>query len=168
MKCPECGTELSGEDKFCSNCGASISTGDVVSSDDTAPSSETIPIEDATPGDIAPIDDVEAAVSELPEPELPEPEPILDEDAQLEEFEPLQPAQETVVESLPAEEPVPDLEPVVPPPPPPPVVKAKSKSNTGLIIAIVVLVLLLLCCCCAIGIIVANFDQISSALEAYY
>ena len=44
-------------------------------------------------------------------------------------------------------------------------VKAKGKTNTGLIIGIVVLVLLLLCCCCAIGIIVANFEEISSWIE---
>jgi hypothetical protein len=152
MKCPECGADLSSADKFCNNCGAAAPGGDAVGGSETA---------ETTPG-----------ASEAAQ---PAPDAIPGDDTQLEEIEPVEPVAGPDLEppappeEIPAASASSDFGPAAAaPPPPPPVVKAKGKSNTGLIIAIVVLVILLLCCCCAIGVIVANFDQISTALEGYY
>jgi hypothetical protein len=146
MKCPECGADLSNADKFCNNCGAAIPGGETAETTPEA-SEATQPAPDAIPGDDTQLEEIEPV------------EPVAEPD-----LEPPAPPEET-----PAASDFSDFGPgAAAPPPPPPVVKAKGKSNTGLIIAIVVLVILLLCCCCAIGVIVANFDQISTALQGYY
>jgi len=146
MKCPECGQEVVGTDKFCPNCGASL------------PREETI----------EPAADQELVADEIegePEAVGGELENLAEEsEGALEEAE----AAFEGAELPPLEEETPFIaaEPATPAGPPP-VVKAKGKTNTGLIIGIVVLVLLLLCCCCAIGIIAANFDEITSTLETW-
>jgi len=169
MKCPECGQDVVGDDKFCNHCGATLPS-------QTAP----VPEQDQ---DLAIADDA-AAISDKAQEELEtvaeEPEPAIGvAGAALEEIALLPSEDETpqietpLVDSEPltaGAEALPRLEaePGAAPPPPPPVVKAKGKTNTGLIIAIVVLVILLLCCCCAIGIIAANYEQIITALEGMY
>jgi len=171
MKCPECGQDVVGDDKFCNHCGATLPS-------QTAP----VPEQDQ---DLAIADDA-AAISDKAQEELEtvaeEPEPAIGvAEAALEEITLLPSEEETpqvkepqietpLVDSEPlaaGAEALPRLEaePGAAPPPPPPVVKAKGKTNTVLIIAIVVLVILLLCCCCAIGIIAANYEQIITALE---
>ena len=143
MKCPECGADLTGADKFCSNCGAAV------------PSSDAVPSGTASP------DETAASAPQTSESAQPEPKPLLAGDAQLEESEPTS-------EPLLQFEETPDFKTTAAAGAAPPVVKATSKRNTGLIIAIVVLVILLLCCCCAVGVVIArNFDQIISTLEAY-
>jgi hypothetical protein len=137
MKCSECGADITGEEKFCSNCGAAVPNGG------------------------------EAAAPETPEAAQPDPEPILN-DAPMEEIEAAEQDEEPDAEPLlvEAEAPAASLpQGFEPAADAPPVVKASGKRNTGLIIAIVVLVILLLCCCCAIGVIAANFEEISLILE---
>ena len=155
MKCSECGAELTGEDKFCNECGAAIPGAAIPAESDQEDLNLTI-------DDIA-----EKAAEDL----VVESESLLDEtEAVLGETE--ETLQDVASDAIEDAAPLMDTEVfnaseqvAPPPPPPPPVVKAKGKPSTGLIIGIVVLVLLLLCCCCAIGIGVANFDQISAAIE---
>jgi len=146
MKCPECGQEVVGSDKFCNNCGASLP-----SQETTEPAADQELVADEGDGALAAVGgELEAAEGEL--------ETLAEEsEGALEEAELPSPKEEI---PFVAAEPATSEGP-------PPVVKAKGKANTGLIIGIVVLVLLLLCCCCAIGIIAANFEEISSTLETW-
>jgi hypothetical protein len=155
MKCPECGADLSGDDKFCNNCGAAL----------PASSSASDPEPPASlPAEPAPVDDAPDQAQELADHEMFESTDLPGEtEPALEEVEPM-PSTPERVEPFLAADPAPGEE-LAPASAAPPVTKAKGKRNTGLIIAIVVLVILLLCCCCAIGVIAANFEEISLILE---
>ena len=176
MKCPECGQEAVGEDKFCNHCGATLP-----GQETAAPAADQDLIVDDAAAAIADdataiADDAAEELEIIPDDTVSELESLGEEpEAAFEEA--IATLEET--ELLPSEDEAPliDLEPFptraetlpdMDTPPPPPVVKAKKKPNTGLIIAIVVLVLLLLCCCCAMGIIAANYEQIIEALEGAY
>jgi hypothetical protein len=151
MKCPECGQEIVGADKFCNNCGASLPN-----QESAAPPADPEPIADEDNGQLETAgDELESGAGE-PEDLAEEPEAVLDQAEAVLEGTELPPAE--------SETPFAASETDTPPGPPP-VVKAKGKTNTGLIIGIVVLVFLLLCCCCAIGLIVSNFEAISLWLE---
>jgi hypothetical protein len=124
MKCSQCGETITGNDKFCGNCGAPV------------PPQAPEPVQDL-------VEEVEP-MAEQPN-EFPEPVEFESEDVSVDE----DPTFEDVAEPFAP----PDFggEPGdVTPPPPPPV--EKKKPSTGLIIGIVVAVLLLCCCCSVIGI----------------
>jgi hypothetical protein len=130
MKCPECGTEASPDEKFCGNCGA--------------PLPETEPL----------AEEPLAAEPLAAEPPLPPGEEKVTEAVPL----PSEP-EETELEptfSPPITEPETTF---TPPPPPPPEITSAGKTNKTLIIVIVVIVLLLLCCCCVVVVLPTVFGD---------
>lgn len=119
VKCPECGSEVSPEERFCGNCGAPMPQGPEVSPIDEPMDTEE---EEAL---LEPI----GGETIMSEPVTPSPP-----------FEPVPPPS-----GMPAYTP-PPLSSTPPLPPPP---AAKNKNTTWIIIVIVVVVLLLCCCCIA-------------------
>jgi uncharacterized membrane protein YvbJ len=71
MKCPECGTEVAPDEKFCGNCGAPLE-----GSAPEAPSTDETAVTESTPGDETVVDQAPAIASAEPEdlPDLPAPE----------------------------------------------------------------------------------------------
>jgi hypothetical protein len=124
MKCSQCGETITGDDKFCGNCGAPVPK---------APE----PVQDL----VEEVEPMAEEKNEFPEPVEFETEDVSDEDASFEDVaDPFAPPDFGG-----------ESDDVPPPPPPPPAVE-KKKPSTGLIIGIVVAVLLLCCCCAVIGV----------------
>ncbi|MBN1641838.1 MAG: zinc ribbon domain-containing protein [Anaerolineae bacterium] len=141
MKCPECGSEVAPDEKFCGNCGAPLPDGEPApeAPDEAPPAGETIVAE-------APFTTEEPIVAETP---FATEEPVEPED--------LPPLSAPHVEALPE-----------PPPPAPPVpaapVTTGNRKTVWIILAVVAAVLL--CCCCCAAILVITFSaDIESALQ---
>ena len=146
MNCPECGTQVDADEKFCGNCGAPLAnqeqTPPPAAEPETPLGGETI---------VSP-----PIALEAPEPEeTPEPAAAPEPEAAP---EPVPPAEEADFELPVVDAPQRPPEPAVAPPPPPaaapPPAEGEGKSKTGLIIGIVAAVLILLCCCCVAGVII--------------
>jgi hypothetical protein len=144
MKCPECGSDIGPDEKFCGNCGAIVQPSEPSPGEEqTIPSGDEVIIEPP---------------SEMDEPSEPiafesDASPVLDETAYMPSIEPVEPSRTEDLE-LPSSPP--------PPPPPPPTVSPagkEGKNRTALIIGIVVAVLILLCCCCVIAVSVFLYSE---------
>lgn len=150
MKCPECGSEVGPEERFCGNCGAPIE------SEIAAPEGAEPTLSDETM--------VAEATGLLEEEvEVPAQEPP-SEDHDIVPA-PLPPDEEEIVPPLVEKSPPPAATSEPPPPLPTPTPRGQDSKKLWIIVAIVVVVLIFCCCALVIGgLLLAKVDSTSMIL----
>jgi hypothetical protein len=158
MNCPECGTPVGADEKFCGNCGTPLQ--------DSTADAESDPAGQDQLSDVQlPTDQDATAAEEEPTLDSTEQETIYSEPTQLAEGPMPLPAQDTYVPDpagtadetiAPASAPA-DYTPA----------PAKDNKNKTMIIAIVVLVALLLCCCVAVLVAIFVFGAMEEGQSLY-
>lgn len=151
MKCPECGSEVGPEERFCGNCGAPIE------SEVAAPEGAEPTLSDETM--VAEATGVLEEEVEVPAQGPPS------EDHDIVPAPPPPPDEEEVVPPL-AEESPPSAATSEPPPPlPTPTPRGQDSKKLWIIVAIVVVVLIFCCCALVIGgLLLAQIDSTSMIL----
>jgi hypothetical protein len=169
MRCPECGSEVGPEERFCGNCGAPVE-GDVPEPESAGPEgAEPEGVESAPPEETMLVEGPALLEDEVNVSEEGAP----DEDRELVPSPPPAPSMEDVV-PLPEEEgtvpppeeelrpPAATYEPAPPSPAPP---RGQSSKRIWIIVAVVVAVLILCCCALVVGsLLLTQIDSTSVVL----